>query len=245
MREMASRNDCGPPTAPLRWSVATSQSTDDQGRQQIDAVMRATRVLVSVVARSLAEVEDVVTLPQFRVLVMIASDGPQNLGSVAAALGSTLQRDPPVRAAGRGRAGPPGRRPPGPPVPAAGPDRRGAPPRREGDAAPAYGDREGDGPLSPSRRRTVAAALEAFATAAGEVPEIEESSSSGWTTDTLATTRSPGPRRPLRVAPPLRLPGHTVAVSEEASQAATWFPCSGSGPRWGRPGPGHARRATR
>ena len=72
---------------PLRWSVGISQTTDDQGRQQIDAVMRATRVLVSVVARSLAEVEDVVTLPQFRVLVMIASDGPQNLGSVAAALG--------------------------------------------------------------------------------------------------------------------------------------------------------------
>src|SRR3954469_13313754 len=49
--------------------------------------MRASRVLVSVVALSIAEVEDVVTLPQLRVLVMIASHGPQNLGSGAATLG--------------------------------------------------------------------------------------------------------------------------------------------------------------
>ena len=55
--------------------------------EQVSSVMRASRVLVSVVARSIAEVEDVVTLPQLRVLVMIASHGPQNLGSVAAALG--------------------------------------------------------------------------------------------------------------------------------------------------------------
>lgn len=50
-------------------------------------MMRASRVLVSVVAKSLAEVEDVVTASQLRVLVMIASRGPQTLGAVAEDLG--------------------------------------------------------------------------------------------------------------------------------------------------------------
>jgi DNA-binding MarR family transcriptional regulator len=55
--------------------------------EQIEAVVLATRVLVAVTARSLAHVEDQVTLPQFRVLVMIASRGSQNLTSVAQGLG--------------------------------------------------------------------------------------------------------------------------------------------------------------
>jgi DNA-binding MarR family transcriptional regulator len=49
--------------------------------------MLATRVLVAVTAQSVTSVEDKVTLPQFRVLVMIASRGPQNLTSVAQGLG--------------------------------------------------------------------------------------------------------------------------------------------------------------
>lgn len=67
--------------------VATSQQARNETVAQVDAVMRASRVLVAVVARSVAEVEDVVTLPQLRVLVMIASHGPQNLGEVAQTLG--------------------------------------------------------------------------------------------------------------------------------------------------------------
>ena len=54
---------------------------------EVDAVMLAARVLVAVAAQSVASVEERVTLPQLRVLVMIASRGPQNLGSVAQALG--------------------------------------------------------------------------------------------------------------------------------------------------------------
>ena len=54
--------------------------------RQADAVMRAARVLVGVVARSVAEVEDEVSLPQLRVLVLVASRGRLNLGQVAAAL---------------------------------------------------------------------------------------------------------------------------------------------------------------
>jgi DNA-binding MarR family transcriptional regulator len=53
----------------------------------LDAVLRASRVFVAVVAQSIAEVEDVVTPPQWRVLVLIATRGPQTLGAVAADLG--------------------------------------------------------------------------------------------------------------------------------------------------------------
>ena len=49
--------------------------------------MAAARVLVAVVASSLAEVEDQVSLPQLRVLVMLAIHGPLNLVAVAQGLG--------------------------------------------------------------------------------------------------------------------------------------------------------------
>lgn len=53
----------------------------------VDAVMAAARVLVAVSAQSVAAVEDVVTLPQLRVLVMVASRTAPNLGAVAEGLG--------------------------------------------------------------------------------------------------------------------------------------------------------------
>jgi DNA-binding MarR family transcriptional regulator len=65
---------------------AKAAGVDDPARQA-DAVMRAARVLVGVVARSVAEVEDEVSLPQLRVLVLVASTGRMNLGQVAEALG--------------------------------------------------------------------------------------------------------------------------------------------------------------
>lgn len=55
--------------------------------RQVDAVLRAADVLLRVVAQSVIEVEDIVTSPQLRVLVLIHSRGPQNLGGVAAELG--------------------------------------------------------------------------------------------------------------------------------------------------------------
>lgn len=54
---------------------------------QIHEVLRAANLLLRVVAQSVVEVEDVVTSPQPRVLVMIALRGPQNPGAVATELG--------------------------------------------------------------------------------------------------------------------------------------------------------------
>jgi hypothetical protein len=53
----------------------------------VEAVVLATRLLVAISAQSVAAVDDVVTLPQLRVLVMVSSRGPLNLGAVAAGLG--------------------------------------------------------------------------------------------------------------------------------------------------------------
>jgi DNA-binding MarR family transcriptional regulator len=61
----------------------------------VDAVLRASRVLVSVAARSLAGVTDTVTLPQYRALVVLAGRGIQHAGALAEELGvhsSTLTR---------------------------------------------------------------------------------------------------------------------------------------------------------
>lgn len=51
------------------------------------AVLTASRLLVAVSARSLAEVEDRVTLPQFRMLVVLSSRGATKLVTLAELLG--------------------------------------------------------------------------------------------------------------------------------------------------------------
>ena len=63
--------------------------------QVVDAVLRASRVLVAVAVRSLAAVDHDVTLPQYRALVVLASRGPQRPTALAEALGvhpSTITR---------------------------------------------------------------------------------------------------------------------------------------------------------
>jgi DNA-binding MarR family transcriptional regulator len=67
-------------------SSATGRSTVNVSADQIEAVMRASRALVGITAASIAEVDDIVTVPQLRVLMMIATRGPMNLVSAAAGL---------------------------------------------------------------------------------------------------------------------------------------------------------------
>lgn len=55
--------------------------------EDVDAVMAAARVLVAVIVRSVTAVEGTVTLPQLRILMLVATRDPMNLGAVAAALG--------------------------------------------------------------------------------------------------------------------------------------------------------------
>ncbi|MGH9298170.1 MAG: MarR family winged helix-turn-helix transcriptional regulator [Acidimicrobiales bacterium] len=53
----------------------------------IDAVLRASRALVGVAARSITGVADDVTVPQYRALVVLASHGPQGMAGLASELG--------------------------------------------------------------------------------------------------------------------------------------------------------------
>jgi len=154
--------------------AANSTDAEDLGRQ-VDAVMRASRVLVGVVAHSVAEVEDLVSLPQFRVLVIIASKAPVNLGQVADGLGvhasnATRTVDKLVTAGFVERADDPAdRRFLMLNLTSAGHDvvERVMAYRRSSIAAVMAG-------MPQSRRRALASALAAFAKAAGQQPDDDE-----------------------------------------------------------------------
>jgi DNA-binding MarR family transcriptional regulator len=55
----------------------------------LDAVVTASRVLVAIAARSLADVGEDVTLTQYRSLVVLASRGPQSVAALAEAVAVT------------------------------------------------------------------------------------------------------------------------------------------------------------
>ncbi|MCZ4618313.1 MarR family winged helix-turn-helix transcriptional regulator [Rhodococcus qingshengii] len=54
--------------------------------EQVDAVLWASRALVGIAAASVAEAEELVTVPHLRILVLVDTRGPVNLAAVAAAL---------------------------------------------------------------------------------------------------------------------------------------------------------------
>jgi DNA-binding MarR family transcriptional regulator len=55
----------------------------------VDAVLTASRVLVAIAARSLADAGEEVTLTQYRSLVILASRGPQGIAELAEAVAVT------------------------------------------------------------------------------------------------------------------------------------------------------------
>jgi len=63
------------------------QGSLDAGEELVDAVLGASRALVAVAARSLENVDEEVTLVQYRVLVELAARGPQNVADLATVLG--------------------------------------------------------------------------------------------------------------------------------------------------------------
>jgi DNA-binding MarR family transcriptional regulator len=66
--------------------VAAPTTRDGDLEELVDGVLGASRALVAVAARSLATVADDVTLAQYRVLIELASRGPQRLADLASAL---------------------------------------------------------------------------------------------------------------------------------------------------------------
>ena len=59
---------------------------DDDPERVVAALLTASRLLVAIAAKSLAAVEETLTLPQYRLLVVLDSRGPSSLAGLAEAL---------------------------------------------------------------------------------------------------------------------------------------------------------------
>ncbi len=75
--------------ASRRRAVPPGPGTGAEPDPIVDAVLSASRVLVAVAARSLAGLAEEVTLTQYRSLVVLASQGPSAITSLAEALAVT------------------------------------------------------------------------------------------------------------------------------------------------------------
>ncbi|MFD5385595.1 MarR family winged helix-turn-helix transcriptional regulator [Streptomyces sp. NPDC127074] len=64
-----------------------SPASESDAEAMVTALLTASRLLVAVSARSLAAVEDSLTLPQFRMLVVLDGRGPLSLSGLAGELG--------------------------------------------------------------------------------------------------------------------------------------------------------------
>ena len=68
--------------------VADNATTADESLDEVtDSLMTASRLLVAISARSIGLVDETITLPQFRTLVILANRGPVNLATLAGLLG--------------------------------------------------------------------------------------------------------------------------------------------------------------
>jgi DNA-binding MarR family transcriptional regulator len=66
--------------------VASPSPAENDAEAMVTALLTASRLLVAVSARSLAAVEEALTLPQFRMLVVLHSRGPLSLSTLASEL---------------------------------------------------------------------------------------------------------------------------------------------------------------
>lgn len=66
---------------PVREAMNVMERRDDS--DAVEATLTASRALLGVVARSLTDVLQDVTLPQFRVLVVLSTAGPLRIGALA------------------------------------------------------------------------------------------------------------------------------------------------------------------
>jgi DNA-binding MarR family transcriptional regulator len=76
--------------ADRRGATAASYATVREA--EVDAVLRACRVLVALSARSILAVEDVADVVQVRILVVVSAAGSASLGEVAEAAGLHVSR---------------------------------------------------------------------------------------------------------------------------------------------------------
>jgi DNA-binding MarR family transcriptional regulator len=174
--------------------TARDDSPADDG--SVDAVLTASRVLIAVATQSLGAAAEEITLAQYRTLVVLASRGPQRIVDLARALGvtpSTAGRmcDRLVRKGligrDRGRAD---RREVLVSIMAAGREVLDQATARRRDLLAAILSR-----LTAGQRSEVAAALTAFAAAAGEIPDSQWLAGRAGTAESAAGTTAPDAER--------------------------------------------------
>lgn len=66
--------------------TARDKKADDSVDAITDALLTASRLLVAISARSIADVDESITIPQFRTLVILSSRGAVNLATLAGLL---------------------------------------------------------------------------------------------------------------------------------------------------------------
>jgi len=67
--------------------MSTTDAAVDESLDAItNALLTASRLLVAISARSIALVDDTITIPQFRTLVILSNEGPVNLATLASLL---------------------------------------------------------------------------------------------------------------------------------------------------------------
>jgi DNA-binding MarR family transcriptional regulator len=67
-------------------SLAGQRVAEESVDEITDALLTASRLLVALSARSIAHVDDSITIPQMRTLVILADRGPANISTLAAIL---------------------------------------------------------------------------------------------------------------------------------------------------------------
>jgi DNA-binding MarR family transcriptional regulator len=67
-------------------STTDTAALDESVDAITDALLTASRLLVAISARSIALVDETITIPQFRTLVILANEGPANLATLAGLL---------------------------------------------------------------------------------------------------------------------------------------------------------------
>jgi DNA-binding MarR family transcriptional regulator len=67
-------------------TTTDSAAVDESLDAITDALLTASRLLVAISARSIALVDDTITIPQFRTLVILSNEGPVNLATLAGLL---------------------------------------------------------------------------------------------------------------------------------------------------------------
>jgi DNA-binding MarR family transcriptional regulator len=68
-------------------TAANPKAADESLDVITDALLTASRLLVAISARSIALVDETITIPQFRTLVILSNEGPVNLATLAGLLG--------------------------------------------------------------------------------------------------------------------------------------------------------------